>query len=223
MPPRSGVTAASDACPLVAGKHGIGALMRSTGQLPIPLRLRLMPGAGSLLPRLRSSTVIGLTLIRAGPLRTMPAPGLLNGRTCAPRRSSSIRDSYRLHLSPTLGTLLVPDITEPHVRRWRKNLLDSGVGPVTTAKAYRLLKAILNTAVDDGLIRRNPCRINGAGQEKSPERPVLTVSAGLRPGRRVRSPVPAPHSASRLRQPALGRAGRAAKAAHRPGRRHRPH
>jgi integrase len=29
--------------------------------------------------------------------------------------------------------------------------------------------------VDDGLIRRNPCRIKGAGQERSPERPVLTV------------------------------------------------
>jgi integrase len=33
----------------------------------------------------------------------------------------------------------------------------------------------LNTAVDDGLIRRNPCRIKGAGQEKSPERPTLTI------------------------------------------------
>jgi integrase len=62
------------------------------------------------------------------------------------------------------------------VRRWRKNLLDAGVSAVTVAKAYRLLKAICNTAVDDGLIRRNPCRIKGAGQEKSPERPVLTVS-----------------------------------------------
>jgi integrase len=80
----------------------------------------------------------------------------------------------RLHLVPTLGALLVPDITEAHVRRWRKNLLDNGVGSITTAKAYRLLKAILNTAVDDGLIRRNPCRIKGAGQEKSPERPILT-------------------------------------------------
>jgi len=29
--------------------------------------------------------------------------------------------------------------------------------------------------VDDGLIRRNPCRIKGTGQERSPERPVLTV------------------------------------------------
>ncbi len=81
----------------------------------------------------------------------------------------------RLHLSPSLGALRLQDITEPRVRRWRKSLLDAEVGEVTVAKAYRLLKAIMNTAVDDGLIRRNPCRIKGAGQEKSPERPVLTI------------------------------------------------
>ena len=81
----------------------------------------------------------------------------------------------RLHLVPTFGAQAVQDITEARVRRWRKNLLDAGVGPVTVAKAYRLLKAILNTAVDDGLIRRNPCRIKGAGQERAPERPVLTM------------------------------------------------
>jgi integrase len=34
----------------------------------------------------------------------------------------------------------------------------------------------MNTAVEDGLIRRNPCRIKGAGSEDSPERPVLTVA-----------------------------------------------
>ena len=61
------------------------------------------------------------------------------------------------------------------MRRWRKELLDSGVSAVTAAKAYRLLKAIMNTAADDGLIRRNPCRIKGAGREVSPERPVLTI------------------------------------------------
>ena len=47
--------------------------------------------------------------------------------------------------------------------------------PVTAAKAYRLLRAVMNTAADDGLIRRNPCRLKGAGQERSPERPVLTL------------------------------------------------
>jgi integrase len=67
------------------------------------------------------------------------------------------------------------EIREPHVRRWRKALLDAGVSAVTVAKAYRLLKAVLNTAVDDELIRRNPRRVKGAGQEKSAERPVLTV------------------------------------------------
>ena len=61
-------------------------------------------------------------------------------------------------------------------RSWRKKLLDSGVSEVTAAKAYRLLRAIFNTALDDGLIRRNPCRIKGADRENSPERPVLTVA-----------------------------------------------
>jgi integrase len=33
----------------------------------------------------------------------------------------------------------------------------------------------MNTAVDDEIIRRNPCRIKGAGQETAPERPVITL------------------------------------------------
>jgi integrase len=81
----------------------------------------------------------------------------------------------RRHLLPRLGSSSVNAITEGQVRRWRKELLDSGASAVTTAKAYRLLKAILNTAADDGLIRRNPCRIKGAAQERSPERPILSI------------------------------------------------
>src|SRR5690349_10390038 len=81
----------------------------------------------------------------------------------------------RSHLVPTFSARAMADIREPDVRRWRKNLLDAQVSAVALAKAYRLLKAIFNAAVDDGLIGRNPCRIKGAGQEKSPERPVLTV------------------------------------------------
>jgi integrase len=81
----------------------------------------------------------------------------------------------RTHIAPYLTNVTVGELTLPRVRRWRKKLLDSGVSPVTTAKAYRLLRAIMNTAVDDGLIKRNPCRIKAAGTERSPERPVLTV------------------------------------------------
>jgi integrase len=82
----------------------------------------------------------------------------------------------RCHLRPAFESKTVADIREADVRRWRKKLVDAGVSAVTVAKAYRLLKAVLNTAVDDGLIKRNPCRIKGAGQEKSPERPVLTIT-----------------------------------------------
>lgn len=79
------------------------------------------------------------------------------------------------HLLPGLGTRALSEIKEAQVRRWRRGLLDGGASPVTAAKAYRLLKAIMNTAVDDGLIRRNPCRIKGAAQDRSPEREILTV------------------------------------------------
>jgi integrase len=37
----------------------------------------------------------------------------------------------------------------------------------------------MNTAVDDELIRRNPCRIKGADRYDVPERPVLTVAEFL--------------------------------------------
>jgi integrase len=94
-----------------------------------------------------------------------------------PKTIQLYRYLLRRHLATAsaFGTRTVAEIRDAHVRRWRKTLLESGVSPVTVAKAYRLLKAIMNTAVEDGLIRRNPCRIKGAGQEKSPERAVLTI------------------------------------------------
>ena len=45
----------------------------------------------------------------------------------------------------------------------------------TVAKCYRLVHAILNTAVADELLVRNPCVIKGAGQEKAPERPIASI------------------------------------------------
>ncbi|WP_406297748.1 site-specific integrase [Embleya sp. NBC_00888] len=81
----------------------------------------------------------------------------------------------RLHLMPTFGKAAIPAIKEADVRRWRATRLEGGLGLSTTAKSYRLMRAIMNTAVDDGLIRRNPCGIKGGGDEKAPERPILTL------------------------------------------------
>ena len=94
-----------------------------------------------------------------------------------PRTVYLYRWTLAKHLEPSFGRVFLSDIDPPMVRRWRLRLLDEGVSVSMVAKAYRLLRAILNTAVDhDELIRRNPCRIAGAGSETPDERPVLTVA-----------------------------------------------
>jgi integrase len=88
----------------------------------------------------------------------------------------------RRHLLPTFGDMNIANIRQEDVRAWRAQRLRAGpqqeqpFGPVTVAKAYRLLRAILNTAVRDKRIRENPCQIKGADRESSPERPVLSVA-----------------------------------------------
>nr|WP_211290840.1 site-specific integrase [Kineococcus xinjiangensis] len=80
------------------------------------------------------------------------------------------------HITPYVGTVPVARLTTPMVRRWRAQLLTDGVSVNGAAKAYRLLRAVLMTAVkEDEMIRKNPCRIPGADQERAEERPVLTV------------------------------------------------
>ncbi|MFG2071679.1 tyrosine-type recombinase/integrase [Nonomuraea maritima] len=81
------------------------------------------------------------------------------------------------HIVPTLGRVPVGKLTTKAVRAWRAGLLDRGVSVSTAAKAYRLLRAVLMTAVEeDKMISRNPCRVKGADNEHTPERPVLTVT-----------------------------------------------
>jgi integrase len=79
------------------------------------------------------------------------------------------------HVEPTLGRVRIADIDVAAVRAWRAKLLKVGPGAVTVAKAYRLLRTMLNTAVEEGLIVANPCTIKNAGVERSPERQVATV------------------------------------------------
>lgn len=74
------------------------------------------------------------------------------------------------------GDMALAAITARLVRQWHSRLLAAPrPGVVTVAKCYRLLRTILGTAIEDGLIGRNPCVIKGAGVERSPERPVATI------------------------------------------------
>ncbi|MEU1540336.1 hypothetical protein ABZ461_19885 [Actinacidiphila glaucinigra] len=82
--------------------------------------------------------------------------------------------ALNLHILSTFRAEPLGDFTTPQVRRWRTTLIDQGVGGATVAKAYPILRAIMNTAVDDGLVQRNPCRIKGGATAPNAERPFLS-------------------------------------------------
>lgn len=65
------------------------------------------------------------------------------------------------YIVPTLGRMHVDEITRSDVRQWHAGLAE--VGLRTQTKAYGLLRAIMNTAVDDELITISPVHIRGAG------------------------------------------------------------
>ncbi|KIF75231.1 integrase, partial [Streptomyces sp. 150FB] len=95
-------------------------------------------------------------------------------RNLAPTSDELYRRLLRLHVLPTFHSVDLDEITSGRVRGWRAERLEA-TGATTVAKSYRLLKAIMETATDDELIRRNPCRIKGAGKEEAEERPIADV------------------------------------------------
>lgn len=60
------------------------------------------------------------------------------------------------------------------VREWHASALRGKGGRVSIQQAYRLLRAVMNTAVRDGAIVKNPCQIVGAGIDRAKERPVAS-------------------------------------------------
>jgi integrase len=70
------------------------------------------------------------------------------------------------HLVPTFGRMRLRDITKGAVRRWYEDTLEgNGDTPRANSKAYGLLRAIMNSAVDEDLIEANPVHIRGAGYQ----------------------------------------------------------
>lgn len=98
------------------------------------------------------------------------------GRPLAPRTIDTYWHSLDAWILPTLGSLPLAKLTPDMVRTWHAEV-SRQTGPTACRQAYALLRAILTTAVDDGALPRNPCRVKGAGQACSPERPLLDVEA----------------------------------------------
>lgn len=86
------------------------------------------------------------------------------------------RDTYAsqlVHITAEFESVELRKITPAMVRAWHGRLSQSGRHPNTVAKIYRLFRTMMDTAVDDGLIRTNPVHIKGAASERSTERPEL--------------------------------------------------
>ncbi len=97
-------------------------------------------------------------------------------REIRPRTRELYTSLLANHLRPTFGDIALAKITPLAVRAWRAERLAAGIGGSTIAKAYRLLKAVLATAVQDELIARNPCLLPGAGSERPAERVPPTIA-----------------------------------------------
>ena len=83
------------------------------------------------------------------------------------RHGEPLRPRTRVEYQRLLDTILTPltaqrlnALTPAMIRKWNSEARTHGV--TQAARAYGLLKAVLNTAVDDGKLTSNPCVIRGA-------------------------------------------------------------
>jgi integrase len=102
---------------------------------------------------------------------------LVKGKPLTPTTRQGYKALMRRHITPAFDATKLRQITPERVRKWHTEVTaksqDQG------AKSYRLLRAILTTAVSDELIARNPCTIKGAGIEQARERPMVETKTVL--------------------------------------------
>lgn len=82
------------------------------------------------------------------------------------------------HILPAFGAMPLSKIGRADVDRWFADLLPGR--PTLRARTYALLKTILNTAVDDGVIMVNPCRVRGGSAFRARTQPVVLSPEQIR-------------------------------------------
>jgi integrase len=103
----------------------------------------------------------------------------VKGKPLAPTTKQGYVWLLGRNIQATIGQYELARITPSVVRDWYAKITVTA-GRDQAAKSYRLLRAILNTAVDDELIVRNPCRIRGGGAERADERPMIDAELVLK-------------------------------------------
>ncbi|MGY2876467.1 integrase [Marmoricola sp. URHA0025 HA25] len=98
---------------------------------------------------------------------------LEDNRRLGPRSRETHERNLRIHLAP-LAEVPVKSLTPARVRTWYASAMRGKGGNTSIDQSYRLLRAILNTAVREGILAKNPCQIPGAGTTRAKRRTVAS-------------------------------------------------
>jgi integrase len=99
----------------------------------------------------------------------------LDGRSdLRPVTRSKYEHMLERHVLPALGRYELAALGPSAVRSWYMGMRERYL--TTADDAYRMLRAILITAVTDGHIVKSPCQVKGAGNPRSAERPVASIA-----------------------------------------------
>jgi integrase len=93
--------------------------------------------------------------VRVGDLANAWAAGLSHLKESTAARYRGI---VRVHVLPAFGEWQLDQVRRSDVQAWVETLSSTGRAPGTVRQCHRVLSMILETAVDDGRIARNPAR-----------------------------------------------------------------
>lgn len=99
---------------------------------------------------------------------------LRDSQTIGPKWRETCLRNLRLHLAPLDGVELRA-LTPVVIRKWHAAALRGNGGRTSIAQSYRFLKTVLNAAVRENGITKNPCNIPGAGADRATERTVASL------------------------------------------------
>jgi integrase len=96
----------------------------------------------------------------------------LKTRELRPSTLSDYQRYWRTRIVPELGDVPLNRISPEMVRRWYA--AQDPTKATIRANTYALLKAVMATAVDEGLVEANPCRVRRGSQKK--RRHVISIA-----------------------------------------------
>lgn len=86
------------------------------------------------------------------------------------------RNQLNRHILPALGACMLTQLTPKMIHDFVEQMESSGLAPSTIRGVYRLLAAAMRFALDEGVIRKNPCRRIRIAKRECAEQRVLSRS-----------------------------------------------